>query len=80
MKRSHRAAIALVVLLALTGASLFVSEADAGPWPIAGLTVLKAVLIAGVFLEMDRSWPGWALTALVVVAGIAGGAALLIAG
>ncbi len=72
------ATVALALLLALTAASFLVAEGQAGPWPIAGLAITKAAIIGAVFLEMDRSWPGWAVGALVLVTCIAGGAAALV--
>ncbi len=80
MSRSLLGAIALCVLLALTGATFFLSEHNASNYVIGGLALAKAVVICGVFLEMDRSWPGWTLGVLAMLLALVGGAAALIGG
>jgi|GEM_PF-4073746 len=83
MNRSRRrlaAIVSLLVLLGLTGASLVISEGNLSPLFIAAVTLVKAVTICGVFLEMDRSRPLWAVLAGLSLLVIAGGSALLIAG
>jgi heme/copper-type cytochrome/quinol oxidase subunit 4 len=78
MTRSRRATVAAAALVALTVASLLVSEGSLGPWPVAVLAVLKCALILGVFLDLDRSWPGWAALATLIVVSIAAGSAGLV--
>jgi len=75
--RSQTSLLALLSLLALTAATWHLSEAAVGPWGLAGVAVIKAAIIGTVFLELDRSWPGWAALAALMVITIAGGAALI---
>ena len=77
MTRHHVSVIALVALLVLTGATWWLAEGTARPGAIAAVAVLKASVIGGVFLELDRAHPAWAALAVLVVGGIAGGTALL---
>lgn len=73
----RRAVIALVALLALTGAFWFVGEAHGSAALFAGIAGLKAAIIGAVFLEMNRSHPMWAGIAALLVFGVLGGAVFL---
>lgn len=72
MTRSAASTLALGVLLGLTALSFVVAESELGPWPIAALIVVKASVIGVVFLEMDRSWPGWALAGFLLISRASG--------
>lgn len=75
MKRSTLAFGALVALLLLTGVTWAVSDGSAAT--IAAVAAVKIAVIGVVFLELDRSWPGWAAISALVVAGVLGGALML---
>ena len=80
MSRSIVSGIALGVLIALTAASWTLAEGGASARWLAAIAVAKALVILAVFLELGRSWPGWAVIATLYLGIIAGGAAWLIGG
>lgn len=77
MSRSVASFLALVMLVGLTGATWLLAEGTTGPWPLAAVAIFKVAVIGAVFLELDRAWPGWAVLGSLLVAAVAGGAALL---
>lgn len=80
MSRRVLSVLALGILLALTTTTWALAEHAAGPGALAAVAVAKAAVILLVFLELDRSSPGWAVLGVAVATAIAGGAALLMMG
>lgn len=80
MSRSHLAFLALAGLVLLTGLTAWQAEASASPLLLASLALAKVGIIGWVFLELDRSWPGWAVLSAGLVLAIAVGAAWLSSG
>jgi len=75
--RRHLATGAALLLVLLTLVSWQLSERDAGSTALAVAAALKLAVIGGVFLELDRSRPLWAVLAGLLGFGILGGAVLL---
>lgn len=80
MTRSTVSLLALLLLIALTGASWALAGEGSSARSLGALAVFKGLVILGVFLELDRAWPGWAAMAALVLAIFAGGAALIVGG
>lgn len=67
-----RGLVAPLALLLLLGLTLATWRAE-GAGLLAAVAALKIAVIGAVFLELDRSWPGWgALTGGVIGAVLAG--------
>ena len=77
MSRRTVAVGATALLLLLTLSTWGVYEADAGAAGLAALALLKVLVIGAVFLELDRSWPAWAVAVVLLTGGVLGGAVLL---
>lgn len=80
MTRRSVSVLALGVLLGLTATTWTLAEHASGAYALAGVSLAKACVILLVFLELDRSWWGWAALGVLVAAGIVGGAAMLMGG
>lgn len=78
MTRGRLGLGALIVLLLLTGGTFWSADGSGTTGMVALLALLKATVIGLVFLELRRSWPGWAVIAIGVVSAICGGAAALV--
>ncbi len=52
--------IALVALVGLTLATWQLADGGASPWVLGTVAMAKVIVIGAVFLELPRSWPGWA--------------------
>ncbi len=80
MNRRAAAIVALVILLALTGAIWMFSSAESNPIPTAAGAFAKALVIGFVFLELDRSKRRWALLYTALIGLVCAAAALIIGG
>ncbi len=80
MTRTTAATLALVGLLLLTGLTAWLADASATPLVLAGVGLAKIAVVGAVFLELDRAWWGWALSAGILVLVVLGGAAGLTLG
>ncbi len=78
MSRSVASTIALCVLVAFSAATWWLAEGSAGPDLLLAVAVAKVGVIGGVFLELDRAWPGWTALFCALVLAIAGGVVLLV--
>ncbi len=80
MTRARLGLLALVALLLLTAGTWLLSEGPGASGVVALLALLKAAVIGLVFLELARSWPGWTVISLTLIAVVCGGAALIVSG
>jgi hypothetical protein len=78
MSRAAQARIAVAALVGLTAASWWLTEDGASAWVLAGLSLLKVAVVGAVFLELLRSWPGWAAISMVLVALVLGLSAVFV--
>ena len=80
MNHTRRAVLAYLLLMGLTFVFNGVAEASLGAWALAGISVVKVMIVGIVFLELGRAWWVWAVIAAVVITAILGGAAALLTG
>ncbi len=79
MSRSTLSLVAFLALVLLTLATWQAAEGALGPGAVALVATAKVALIGGVFLELDRAWPVWALLSAGLTVAVLGGSALLLA-
>lgn len=80
MTRSRASWLTCAVLIGLTLLTWLLADDGAAAWLLALVALVKVALIGVVFLELARSWPGWAALSLLVVCTVLGGSVLLITG
>lgn len=80
MSRSTLSLVAFLALVLLTLATWQVSEGALGPGAVALVGTAKIAVIGWVFLELDRSWPVWAVLSAGLTVAVLGGGALLLLG
>lgn len=80
MTHTRFAVLAYLALMALTLTFNGVAEAALGAWALAGISVVKVMIVGIVFLELGRAWWVWGVIAAVVITAILGGAAALLTG
>lgn len=80
MTHTRRAVLAYLALMALTFMFNGVAEAALGAWALAGISVVKVMIVGIVFLELGRAWWVWGVIAAVVITAILGGSAALLTG
>lgn len=77
MSRRTLSILALVVLAGLTLLTGALAS-EGPPLALAAVATVKVAVIGLVWLELGRSWPGWAVLAIGLAATVVFGAALLV--